>query len=170
MSNKDLCEKIKNGLLFLFLGQEFNDNSDVLFDVLEGKYQIERKKCRHDELLEVPDKKALEWLQGQSDYLTVSNEMDYLTRLPWNGIITSSVIDGITRAFENTWRQVYPVSNANLIGKNGVANNNRVLCAFLFGNIYNDTAENCPPTNLMDFLKRKAEALKMLSNYTPAVL
>lgn len=170
MSNKDLCEKIKNGLLFLFLGQEFNDNSDVLFDVLDEKYHIEKKKCRHDELLDIPDKKVLEWMQGQSDYLAVSYEMNYIARLPWNGIITSSVVDVITKAFENTWREVYSVSNFSLLRKNGMANNNRVLCSFLFGNIYNDTAENCPPTNLMEFLKRKAEALKMLSNYTPGVL
>ena len=64
--------------------------------------------------------------------------MKIISRLPWNGVITSEVDGIVERAFRNSWREIYAIYNADnkIIGS--LSDRNRLAISCLFGTINNE--------------------------------
>lgn len=102
----NLNERIKSGLIFLLLGQNCFYKENPLLQVISSEYQLGSVGISHDLYLEIENIDSISWIKNQADLILVPDSLKIISRLPWNGIMTSEVDGIIERVFRNNWREV----------------------------------------------------------------
>lgn len=109
----NLNERIKSGLIFLLLGQNYFYKENPLLQVISSEYQLDSVRKSHDLYLEIENIDSISWIKNQADLILVPDSLKIISRLPWNGIITSEVDGIIERVFRNNWREVSAIYDSD---------------------------------------------------------
>lgn len=166
----NLNERIKSGLIFLLLGQNCFYKENPLLQVISSEYQLGSVGKSHDLYLEIENIDSISWIKNQADLILVPDSLKIISRLPWNGIITSEVDGIIERVFRNNWREVSAIydSDKKIVGS--LTERNRLKISCLFGTVNSELEGAHLPLTPLEFYKAKSNAVRMLSKYTQDVI
>ena len=170
MEQYSLSERIKSGLIFLVLGQNYFNKKSPLVEMIRKEYQLEPTSKTHDVYLGIQNVEVIPWIRNQADNLLEPDSLKIISRLPWNGVITSEVDGIVERVFRNSWREIYAIYNADnkIIGS--LSDRNRLAISCLFGTINNELEGSHLPLTQLEFYKAKSNAIRMISKYTQDVI
>ncbi len=169
MASKDLIEQIRDGLVFLFLGQKYlsleTGYDPLLKDVLQ-KYGSQNVNASegYDALFKtnIHENKdsALAWINGRCDRLSSPEWLKTVVKFPWNGVYTSAIDTLWYRTFRTEWRTVSPIYNKKY-NPPDIRSRTRLHGTFLYGSIGGDN-ENQPPVTKQEWRKRKLDSASIL--------
>lgn len=165
-----LSERIKSGLIFLVLGQNYFNKKSPLVEMVEEEYQLASTLKSHDVYLKLQDVEVMQWIRSQADKLLEPDSLKIISKLPWNGVITSEVDGLVERIFRNSWRELCAIYNADnkIIGS--LSDRNRLAISCLFGTINNELEGAHLPLTQLEFYKSKSNAIRMISKYTQDII
>ena len=169
MASKDLIEKLKNGLVFLFLGQGYlslETGSDPLLkdtlqkystdtnDNSEGYHSIFKSNLQENK------EGTLGWMNNRCDRLSAPEWLKTISKFPWNGVYTTAIDTLWYKTFRTDWRTLTPIYDKKY-NPPDIRSRTRLHGTFLFGSIGGDN-ENRPPFTKREWLKRKLESSPIL--------
>ena len=69
MEQYSLSERIKSGLIFLVLGQNYFNKKSPLVEMIRKEYQLEPTSKTHDVYLGIQNVEVIPWIRNQADNL-----------------------------------------------------------------------------------------------------
>src|SRR6478672_9331456 len=112
MDDQSLEIRLQRGPVFLFLGQRWLAKSgeiDPFLSQILHKFGETQPAKGYSSIFDgtiTNSNAALEWMAGRSPNIPVSEEMEIVARVPWNGVFTSAIDDVAANVFRNPRRDV----------------------------------------------------------------
>ncbi|QDV11483.1 hypothetical protein CA51_13470 [Rosistilla oblonga] len=156
---------MSEGPAVLLMGQDLlrqYGSEDYFLSTCQARFGLESANSYDDLIANCGEAKSLMPIWHDiSSRIAVPDDLEKLTSLPWNCVLTSSIHDVLDRALAADWRSVTPVLDDTTFPSDP---RNRVKLSLykLFGCVTRDESREQPPTDEMEQLERDGVAATML--------
>ncbi len=166
---KDLHEQLKEGPIFLLLGQNYlrleTGTDSFLVEVVRKYGKSDGEILHYGHILrgqaKVEPETSLDWMRQRCEHLPPPTWLKTVAKLQWNGVYTSA-IDTIWRnEFEIDWRSLRSVVEKKHKPSDPRSPTN-LVCTFLYSNIDEGDTER-PPLTTFELDKRDLVATELLN-------
>ena len=162
----NLIQCIKSGSIYLFLGQRYFYRKNPLIELVEKEYDIAPSERSHDVFFQIREDESYIWIGQRAHLLLPPEHIKIIARLPWNGVLTSSIDAIAKRAFKTSWREVQSYCNAHNPLSGSLSDREKVVFSELFSNIFYDYDDKFSfPKTRREFLHAQTNATTILSKY-----
>lgn len=165
---RSFIERLNFGQPYLLLGQQYlaETITDKFYEVVSKRLGSNKKDCNIflelDELSNnVED--TLQWLQTEADYVTLPDWGKYLSKIQWNGIITTSVDYFVEKMLRLEMREVQPIYQYGKSLPYNFKSKQILHISYLYGCLNQSMDEIKPPCSIFDFSTYTANASLLLN-------
>lgn len=165
---RSFIERLNDGQPYLLLGQQYLSDSVTkkFYEKISHKLMGNTLDCNI--FLELMDlktdiNKTLQWIQTEADNITLPEWGEYLSKVRWNGIITSSVDYFVEKMLQLEMKSVQPVYNFGKKLLDNFKSKDILHISYLYGCL-NQTSENeKPPCSKLELPSREKNASMLLN-------
>ena len=165
---RSFIERLNFGQPYLLLGQQYlaETITDKFYEVVSERLGSNKKDCNIflelDELSNnVED--TLQWLQTEADYVTLPDWGKYLSKIQWNGIITTSVDYFVEKLLRLEMREIQPIYQYGKGLPYNFKSKQILHISYLYGCLNQSMDEIKPPCSIFDFSTYTANASLLLN-------
>lgn len=165
---RSFIERLNFGQPYLLLGQQYlaETITDKFYEVVSERLGSNKKDCNIflelDELSNnVED--TLQWLQTEADYVTLPDWGKYLSKIQWNGIITTSVDYFVEKMLRLEMREIQPTYQYGKGLPYNFKSKQILHISYLYGCLNQSMDEIKPPCSIFDFSTYTANASLLLN-------
>lgn len=173
----ELYDQLKQGPVFLFLGQDYlrlTDGVDPFLQEVLKKYAPDsNEQSRYTEILDLgldaSHNTALPWMYNRGMRLDIPEWLKVLSEFTWNGVYTSAIDELWLRALRATkWRQTELIFS-DRFQPIDIRSSANLHCHCLFGNVNQSEEGRRPPLNPFELGDRRQTALAILRRLTEVI-
>ena len=107
---------------------------------------------------------TLQWLQTEADYVTLPDWGKYLSKIQWNGIITTSVDYFVEKMLRLEMREIQPIYQYGKGLPYNFKSKQILHISYLYGCLNQSMDEIKPPCSIFDFSTYTANASLLLAS------
>jgi len=161
-------ERLNEGQPYLLLGQQYLSDSVTkkFYEKVSNKLKGKARDCNI--FLEMSGltqdiDKTLQWIQTEADNITLPEWGRYLSKVRWNGIITSSVDNFIERMLQLEMKSVQPVYNFEKKLLDNFKSKDTLHISYLYGCLNQISENEKPPCSVFKLPSHEKNASMLLN-------
>lgn len=164
MLDNKIIEKIINGPMMLFLGQDYlthENGQNAFLTALSKKYgdvipPLEMSNCNDLLKLRITESRnsVSSWTALLSKNITIPSKLNRLVDIAWASVYTSAIDSVIDHTLKTSWRKIQPVYDENYKIANP-RNKFDLHVTYLFGALTRQDPLQAAPLTLMEKVKRQ---------------